>query len=626
ILKEEPPDLSETNQSVPPALDRVVRHCLEKSPERRFHSAHDLAFDLEALSGVSSAARPTVAVASRTDRRWLLAGRAAALALVALAIGFVAGRGKAPAVKASDIVFSQLTFRQEPIFNARFSPDGKTVVYAAAPFGNAPEIYSLRPDFPGTAPAGRPGMMLLSVSSKGELAILTRPLYIRHSVYLGTLARMPLEGGAPREIVEGVREADWAPDGSDLVVVRDVNGKDRIEFPLGHVLAETGGWFSNPRFSRKGDRIAFFDHPQRFDDRGGVAVVDLSGKKTTLSDGYWGEEGLAWSASGDEVMFSAGRAYNNFEIYAVTLAGRRRTALQSAGGLTILDVAADGRWIASRDDLWKEMSGIAPGESRERNLAWLDLSYAVALSPDGKTLLFTEESGSMGGNYATCIRQTDGSPVVRLGEGAAFDLSMDGKWALSDVPANPPQLVLYPTGAGQPRKLEPGGIMSYESAVVFPDGRRVLACGHEAGKATRCYVQDVDGGKPRPLTPEGTTGGIVSPDGKQVLVSDAANGYLLFPADGGAGRPVPGSTPDDVVIRWTADGSSLLVANDLELPVRVARLDIASGRRDPYRTVGPPDLAGAIHIDPVVFSADGRAYVYTVRRMASHLFLVSGAR
>jgi len=324
-------------------------------------------------------------------------------------------------------------------------------------------------------------------------------------------------------------------------------------------------------------------------------------------------------------MFSAGRAYNNFEIYAVTLAGQRRTALQSAGGLTILDVSSDGRWIASRDDLWKEMPGVAPGESRERNLAWLDLSYAVALSPDGRTLLFTEESGSMGGNYATCIRQTDGSPVVRLGEGTAVDFSKDGKWALSDVPANPHQLVLYPTGAGQPRRLASGGIVSYESAVIFPDGRRVLACGHETGKATRCYVQDVDGGAPRPVTPEGTTVGLVSPDGKQILVFDAAKGYQIYPADGGAGRPVPGSTRDDSIIQWSADGASLLIANGFEVPVRVARLDLASRRREPFRTVGPPDLTGAIQISPVVFSGDGRACVYTVRRMASHLFLVSGA-
>ncbi len=206
------------------------------------------------------------------------------------------------------------------------------------------------------------------------------------------------------------------------------------------MLAETGGYFSNPRFSRKGDRIAFFEHPIRYDDRGSVAVVDLAGKKTTLSDGYWGEEGLAWSADGSEVMFSAGTAYNNFQIYAVALDGKRRTAIQSAGGLTILDVAPDGRWIASRDDQWRETEVLAPGADREHNLSWLDLSYTGALTPDGKTLLFSEMSGTMGKNYATCLRQTDGSPVVKLGEGLAFDISRDGKFVLSVIQTDPAQL------------------------------------------------------------------------------------------------------------------------------------------------------------------------------------------
>jgi eukaryotic-like serine/threonine-protein kinase len=631
ILKEDPPDLSVTNQNVPPGLERIVRHCLEKNPEQRFHSAHDLAFDLDALSNVSGTGRPTVPAAIAplgSARRWLLPAGAAVFALLAVAAAYKLGQRQATATgpKPSPVTFSQLTFRQEPIFNARFSPDGKTIVYSAAPSGNSPELYSLRPDYPGTAPAGRPAMALLSVSSKGELAVLTRPRYLRHSLFLGTLARMPLEGGAPREIAEGVREVDWSPDGSDLVLIHDVNGKDRLEFPPGKVLAETGGYFSNPRFSRKGDRIAFFEHPIKFDDRGSVAVVDLAGKKTTLSEGYWGEEGLAWSADGREVMFSAGTAYNNFVIYAVTLAGKRRTVLQSAGGLTLLDVAPDGRLIASRDDLWREDPVLAHGQDRERNLAWLDLTYVVALTPDGNTLLFTEESGSMGVNYATCLRQTDGSPVVKLGEGAALDITRDGKFVLSVIPTDPAQLIVYPTGAGQPRKLDRGGLVSYDGAVFFPDGRRVLACGHAAGHAVRCYVQEIEGGKPRPITPEGTTLGLVSPDGRQVLVRESGGGLQVYPVDGGPPRAVPGARSLELVIRWTPDGRSLLVAGVSDVPARVDKLDVATGRREPFKTLGPADLTGVLQIAPIAISDDGKSHAYSCRRMTSHLFLVEGAR
>ncbi len=628
ILKEDPPDLSVTNQNVPPALERIIRHCLEKNPEQRFHSAHDLAFDLEALSGVSAVAQPGVGAAGRRSIHGRRLGVAGVLALLALAAGYALGNRKTADTKKPGVVtYTQLTYRQEPIFNARFSPDGKTVVYCAAPSGNAPQIYSLRPDYPAAAPTGQPGLALLAVSSKGELAVLTHPRYLRHSVFLGTLARMPLEGGAPREIADNVREADWNPDGSDLVITHDVNGKDRIEYPPGRVLVEGGGYFSNPRFSPRGDRIAFFEHPIKYDDRGNVAVVDLAGKKTVLSEGNGALEGLAWSGDGSEVMYSAGLSYYDFEIRAVTLQGKRRSIVQSAGGLTLLDVARDGRWLASRDDQWKEVLALAPGDTRERNLSWLELTYVTTLTPDGKTILLTEESSRLGPNYSTGLRQTDGSPVVRLGEGAALDITRDGMLVLSTVPTDPAQLVVYPTGAGQPRKLERGGLVSYETAVFFPDGKRILACGHEAGHGVRCYVQDIDGGKPRPITPEGTTDGYVSPDGRTLLVRESSGGLKLYSADGGSPRPVPGATADDAVVGWSADGKSLIVVSLWsDVPLKVEKLDLATGRRELYKTLGPADLTGAVQISPIAVSDDGKSYAMTVRRMASHLFLVQGAR
>ena len=290
-------------------------------------------------------------------------------------------------------------------------------------------------------------------------------------------------------------------------------------------------------------------------------------------------------------------------------------------------MAADGRWIASRDDVWREMQVLGPGQDRERNLVWLELSYPVALTPDGRTLLFTEESASAGSNYSTCIRQTDGSPVVRLGDGSASDISRDGQWVLSNVPTEPAQqLVMYPTGAGQPIKLERGGIVSTESAVFFPDGRRILVCGHEAGHAVRCYVQDVSGGKPRPVTPEGTTLGIVSPDGREVVVNEAGGSLRIFPLDGGPSHSVPGTIADEGVVRWSADGKALLVANFSSVPTVVEKLDPTTGRREPYATLGPSDLKGALQISSIALSDDGRSRAYGVRRLASHLFLMSGAQ
>jgi serine/threonine protein kinase/dipeptidyl aminopeptidase/acylaminoacyl peptidase len=626
ILREDPPELSLTNQSLPAGLERIVRHCLEKNPEQRFHSAHDLAFDLESLSGLSSPGARPVAARSGPSRRGLLVAAGLATLAAAAAASFLAGRRAERLSAPAGPSFSQLTFRQQPIFRARFSPDGKTIVFSAATKGNTPEIFSLRPDYPGATARGLPGVHLLAISSKGELAVLTRARYIGHNLFEGTLARMPLEGAAPREILEGVREADWSPDGNELAVIRDVNGKDRLEFPAGKVLCEASGYLSDLRFSPKGDRIAFFEHAIKYDDRGLVAVVDLSGKKTVLSEGYWGEEGLAWSPNGEEVLFSAGTAYNNFKIYAVTLSGRRRVASDSAGGLTIHDAGGGGRWLVTRDDFFRKMFVLPLGEKDEKELSWLDLSEPSALSADGKTLLFTEESGSVGVNYAVCLRGTDGSAVVRLGEGTAQDLSPDGKWALAVVPSSPHQLVLYPTGAGEKRRLESGGLVSYRAAQFFPDGRRLLVCGAETGRAVRCYIQEIAGGKPRPLTPEGMSQGYVSPDGASILVRSGGGALLLFPAAGGEPRSVPGTTPEDRVLRWGADGRSLILYSGSQVPVRSERLDLATGRREPLRTFGNSETAGALRIGTFAVNNDGKSYAYSYGYQLSHLFVVEGAR
>ncbi len=625
ILREEPPDISVTNQGISPGLERIVRHCIEKKPEQRFHSAHDVAFALEALSGLSTSGLPTVRFSPAVRKGRLVPAVAAAVLVGALAAAYVVGRRMEKASRGSGVSFRQLTFKQQAIFNARFAPDGRTIVYSAALQGNNPEIFTARADFQEAKSLGLRDVHLLSISSRGELALLTGARYISHNVFQGTLARMPLEGGAPRDVLENVREADWSPDGSSLAVIREVGGKDRLEFPVGKVLSETGGYLSDLRFSPRGDRIAFFEHPVRWDDRGGLAVVDLQGKKTVLADGFWGEEGLAWSSDGQDVLFSAGGAYSDFTVLAVTLSGRRRTALESAGGLTIHDVRSDGRWLATRDDFLQGLPVLAPGQTAERDLSWLDLSDHPLLSPDGKTVLFTEQSGSVGANYAVCQRRTDGSPVVRLGEGTPQDLSPDGKSALAIVPTSPQQLVIYPVGAGETRRLDRGGIESYESAMFFPDGRSVLSCGHEPAHAPRCYVQEIAAGKPRPVTPEGTTRGILSPDARQILVQ-GSGGLVLYPAGGGEGRPVPGTTPDDLPIRWGRDGGSLLVSRGNDVPLRIERITLPSGGREPVRTLGPADLSGVVSVGAPFFADDGKSYAYIFARTISHLFLVEGGR
>jgi Tol biopolymer transport system component len=625
ILKEDPPEIAAEGSGLSPALQRIVQHCLEKKPGERFQSARDIAFDLQAVSGSTAAGRPAGGAAGhRGPRRWLAAISAAAVFMAAGLGVYRAGR-KAERRSAEALEFRQMSFQPQAIFRAAFAPDGETIVYSAALEGNVPELFTIRAEFPEPLPLGLSRTHLLSISSKGELAVLTNARYIGHRLFMGTLARVSLGGTAPREILEDVRQADWSPDGSELAIIRPAGGKDRLEYPIGKVLYESAGYLSDLRVSPRGDRIGLFEHPSQWDNRGSVIVVDRAGKRTELSGEYWAEEGLAWSPEGDEILFTAGATGAFQTLYGIDLSGHVRVALGSAGGLTLHDVSRTGRWLVTRDDIGSELSVLPPGASAERDASYLDASAFPFLSRDGSLLLFNDQSAAGGMNYRVCLRKTDGGPVVHLGEGFPMGLSPDGKWALAIV-ATPPQLVIYPTGPGEVRRLPRGDLETYRSAVWFPDGKSVLICGHEAGKAFRHYVQDVSGGLPRPVTPEATTKGAVSPDGMRILYSKPDGTYFVQSVEEGSAVAVPGLSPDDLVIRWSADGLSLYVFRSEKLPFRFERLDLASGRRVLVREVAPVDRAGALQCDGAALADDFRSYAYSFSRMTSSMFVVQGAR
>jgi Tol biopolymer transport system component len=544
---------------------------------------------------------------------WIAVALFAIISVAALLIGSRSGRGPKP------LTFRQLNFRREAIFQAAFA--GDTVVYSAATSDNSPQIYAVRSDYPEPQPIGPRGMTLLAVSSKGELAILLDAHYVWYRLFTGTLARMTLGGGAPREIQEGVRQADWSPDGSQLAIIREVGDKDRLEYPIGHVLREVSGSLSDVRFSPKGDRIAFFEHPRKLDDRGSVNTVDLSGTNTLLSDGYWSLRGLSWAPDGAEILFSASQSGGSYTVYGVTMAGRRRIAYQPPGGFTIQDVSRDGRWLATRLDFRYAAMVHTSGIAGDRDLSWLNTSHARALSQDGQTLLFSETA--LGTNYAVCLRKTDGSPVLRLGEGWPADLSADGKWVLAVVQSLPPKLLVYPTGAGETRQLERGNLEHYATAQWFHDGKRVLISGNEPGKGARFYAQEL-GVTPKPVTPEGTSDGLLSADGKLVLARGPDGNYLIYPIAGGDPRPVPGLTPADILALWSADEQSALVYRRAELPCRLERVDLTTGHRTLFKEFAPADRAGLLSLREIFVTDDLRSYAYTAYYQVSSLFVSDG--
>ncbi len=629
ILKEEPAEFVALGKGVPPALERVVTHCLEKNPDLRFQSARDLAFALGAISGVSTGAVSGAAQALPGPRfRLSTAGvtAAALAALVALAVGYFAGsRGVTPA-SVSQPVYHSMTFSPGTIFNARFAPDGKTIVYAATWGGGPVQIYTVRTEFPQSQPVSLKDASLFGVSSTGEIAVSVRGRLVPHSFWHGTLASCPISGGTPRELLDNVEWADWSPDGSNLAVVHVVAGKRKLEYPIGKVLYETPGWISHIRISPRGDQIAFLDHPAFPDDRGSVAVVDLNGKKTTLSTGWEAEEGLTWAPSGKEIWFSATQAGTSLSVYAVTLSGKQRTVASAPGGMYILDAFPDGRALVVRNNQRLGIMGLAAGERAERDLSWFDWSIASNLSADGKVLAFTEAGEGGGATYAACIRGMDGSPPVRLGEGAAGAISPDGKWVISDIPGNPERLVLLPTGAGSSRAVGASNLEVYTSKAWMPDGKAIIYSAQERGHAFRVYLQDVNGGTPKPLTPEGVRGRWVSPQGNQFLAEDSEGKWWLYPLSGGQPSPVTGIEPDEMPVEWSADGRSLYLTRYGLLTLNVYQLDLGTHQRKLWKTISPAGRPGLIGVATLLMTPDGKAYAYSYGVQVSDLYLAEGLK
>ncbi len=626
ILKEEPPELSTSAANISPALERAVNHCLEKSPEQRFQSASDLAFNLEAISGISTTSQAQKTIPVEASRKWLWLAVGAVLLLASYAAVFFLGKQTASFSSPS---FQRLAFRRGTVSRARFTSDGQTILYGASFGANPLHLFSTRPDSPESRSAGLPDKIeLLAISSTGELAVLLNAKPYADFSETGTLARVPLAGGAPREILDKVNWADWGPDGKQLAVVHAVDSKDTLEFPLGKVLYQTQGWIGDPRVSPDGSMVAFLDHPMHNDDEGTVAVVDLAGKKKTLTKNWISLRGLAWSPSGKEIWFTASSFGANRALYGVTLSGKVRLVYRVDGSLHVMDTAPSGRVLLVDENERYEMMGRGAAQKEDRDLSWFDWSLVQDLSSDGKWALFTEGGEGGGPSYSVYMRDVDGSPAVKLGDGGAMAISPDGKWVLSGDPHKlPEQIVLLPTGAGEPRQLTHDSI-NHSGAGWFPDGKRMIFLGGEAGHGPRLYVQDLDGGSPRAITPEGFISTIhaVSPDGKLVYARNISNGqWVSFSVDGGKPQPIPGTDKKDSIIQWTPDGKWLYVA-EYGNPAKIFRLDIATGKREPWKELVPSDPAGVGGIGPIHVTPDGKSYVYSLYRDLTDLYLVQGLK
>jgi DNA-binding winged helix-turn-helix (wHTH) protein/Tol biopolymer transport system component len=523
----------------------------------------------------------------------------------------------------------QITFRRGTVWNARFTPDGNSVIYGAAWDGNPIEVFEGRLDSTEGRPFGLKSADVLATSGSGELAVLlNRRRGPSGFNFHGMLARLPLTGGTPRLVMDNVEAADWGPPpNTSLAVVYHQGGKARLEYPVGTLLFESATWLSDVRVSPKGDMVAFVEHDEPVGDSGVVRVVGPHGNRQ-LTDDYASVQGLAWSPTGSEIWYTAAESGGSARnLHAVDLQGHERILYRVPGALRLQDVSRDGRVLFVHELIRAGILAHVPGEAEERELGWLDWSIHRALSKDGKWLLFDETGDAPRGDTWIYLRATDGSSAVKLGSGSYSALSPDGKWVAAAASDFSGRVSLLPTGQGQSRTIR---FPSFRTYRVFwlPDGKHLALSASDGGKGARLYLVDLDTDAARPITPEGTVTHIspVSPDGNFISAGGADGNIWLFPIAGGTPQRVSGLQEGEGILGWTPNGKAVYVGGIAETESVVSLVDLATGKRQGFRTVGPLDKAGLTYVSTPTFTPDGRYYAYSYNRQISELFVADGMK
>lgn len=670
LLKDDPAPLSTRTPEIPPDLNRVVTRALAKNCDERYQTVAELIADLsrlkETIQWNTKFAQPAASESSErvigletltaanafastnpdpiellkrgnpNTRRRVGVGLGTLVLIAVAAIAIVSLVQRRGTTSSSDqsprSADRALTIRSGYITSARFAADGKSVIYSAAFDGKPVELFITDVQGSESRPIGIQSAALKDVSSTGEMAVLFNFELNWNDGQNGTLALIPPSGGEPRVLMDEIDEATFAPDGKSLAIVRADMGQHQLEYPAGEVLYKSSGWISYPRFSRPGDKIAFFEHPIG-DNSGSLMVVDLHTKTaTTVSSGWRALKGLAWSAKGDEIWFGGSRLGKKQNINAVSLSGSERLNIDEMASYAKLeDISAEGRLLISHGNTHSTMvqSNTPNSESFGTRFAW---ATSADVSADGMTLLFYEwgwESGDKLEMKSTYIRKVDGSDPVRLGEGRALALSADGLWALAVQENSPPQLALFSTSERNARTLPNPGFREYHYASWFPDGRKILFTAVEAREDSfiRSFVQDLETGNVEPLTEEGTIAIRISPDGKKVVTRDAYGTYYIKAIDGGTSDTViKGLKKTDEPIQWSMDGRALYVREAGDFTTSVYRVDLSSGRRRMWQQIVPSNGVGLVGIEAkpggVIITPDGKVSVYTYWTTLHELLLM----
>jgi len=625
ILEKDPEPISRLQPLTPPAFEHVVSTCLAKNPDDRFQTAHDVGLQLKWIAeGTSPLGAQRVAPRSKTASQILL-WTMVSLGAIALVVGgtFLVIRHNKPEVR-----YTRVTYREGSLQAARFSRDGQTIVYSGEWEDEPPQVAIARLGSPESRPLGIPPGAIAAVSSSDELAVLQGCEFVYLNNCVGTLATVSLAGGSPRDLAEHVANADWTPDGKQLALSVYSRDGARLEFPPGHVLhQQKTGWFGHPRFSPDGNIIAYENHPFANDDEGSIEMVDLSGKRTVLSNGSLSLEGLAWSPDGKEVWFS-GTTYGGWadSIHAVTLSGKERVVLSLPSGLRLHDIGRDGRVLLSRDSWRTQLKGLFPGDAHEHAYSWLDNTEMTAISSDGRAITFYEAGDTyyIERDALAYYRRTDSSPAVRLGAGRAV-LSPDGKWVL-EFSKKGRKLVLRPVGAGEPKEIPTSELDGFDHLVWSDNGQEIAYEGYTSQNEWNIYTQRVGGGPPVLVKATGRNSfPVLTPDGGMLAIREERGGISLFHRDGGHPVALTGVLDSEYPVRFANGGKSLVVADPTPQELVITIVELASGHREPWkRFTTEPDVGTAAPL--FVVTPDLKYYVYHSPRNLSDLYLADALR
>lgn len=609
VMAKEPLALS-AFPNVPPALAAVIERCLRKDPAARPQTIAGLRTTLMHVEANLDIA--TVPGDDKLGRRGWIA------VTVAGVVGIAAGLGLGRRLWwRADPQPLRLTYRRGDVMSARFGPAGE-VIYSAMWGADPLRTFVAQPGNHESRPIDLPPAWVLSVSKKSELALLLG------REQTGTLARVPLGGGTPREVLVNVSWADWAPDSNSMAVVRRVGASFRLEYPVGNVLFETASRKPEVlRLSPDGNFVAFL----AYDSETGDYALNVTGRDRRTSipaRGFRVVGGLAWSPSGDEVLVAGARTGESPAIYRIGREGGERIAYSMPGWPHLLDCAPDGRVLLAAVTSRLGIAALTPFSKSEQDLAWLDGSRVNGLSMDGSLLLFTEINSGGGRNAEIYLRKTDGSPAVRIGSGNRAALSYDSRQVacLRNI-SRGNQVAILPAGPGEEQILKASGFR-YESAECHPDGQRVLFNATRDREPRRAYLQPIGGGEAVPVTPAGVALTRLSPSGKMGVAAN--NGKLeVWPLEGGEARTVSPLRHGEQICGWSEDGKALFLATAENggSSIELTRIEIAGGRRQTLRRLTPME-PGAVFWGLPALSGDGGYYAASFRKDLSELYLVSG--